>query len=203
MSYLKKAAIVLTACACVISSNATAGEFFTDQGSMWTGGYLGFIQAQSRNVSDPTTSFIVAPVFRYFPCKYFLVGLPFSWSTSSAKNYSSYTLSIGPEIGFAYGNSIPVIPYVLTSIRYFHYTYDNTSILSPYSEGYEGYEIPLATGIMVPIVDGLGFQAEMGYRYQHVRGSYSSGDAGAFYISAGICGIGKKFAISLMNMFMD
>jgi len=203
MSYLKKAAIVLTACACVMSLNATAGEFFTDQGSMWTGGYLGFIQAQSRDGSDPSTSFIVAPVFRFFPCKYLLVGPAFNWSTSSSKNSSSNYLSIGPEIGFAYGNSIPVIPYVLTSIRYFHYTYDNTSILSPYSEGYEGYEIPLATGIMVPIVDGLGFQAEMGYRYQHTTGNFLSGDVGYFYISAGICGIGKKFAISLMNMFMD
>jgi hypothetical protein len=205
MNYLKKTTIVLTVLVGFMISSAAAGEYFTDQGSMWTGGGLGFYQYQYRGASDPSNTFIFEPLFRYFPCKYLVVGPAFLWSTSSQINYSSYSISIGPEIGFAYGNNLPVIPYVLSSFRYTHSSVTNKSsgFSQSYSYGTEGYEIPIATGVIIPVVNGLGFQVEMGYNYAHRNEYYSQSDLGTFHIAFGICGIGNKVAISLMNLIMN
>jgi hypothetical protein len=200
MNYLKKAAAAAMASICLLSSYALAGEYFTDMGSMWLGGGLGFFQYHVRDNSDASNSFVFSPIFRIFPCKYLVVGPALTFTTSGQKGYSSSSISIGPEIGFAYGNNIPVIPYILSSFRYVHYSSTSDQI---YTYGQEGYEIPIASGLMIPVADGLGLQAEMGYRYQHLTNYRSNNDLGTFYIAVGVCGIGKRFALSIMDLIMD
>jgi hypothetical protein len=71
------------------------------------------------------------------------------------------------------------------------------------TSGADGYNIPLYTGIMIPLVDGLGIQVETGFAYSHMRNYTTSlnntSDYSIFSISLGVCGIGRKTAISILT----
>jgi hypothetical protein len=201
-----------------LGTTAAGGDFFTDRGSIWAGGSLGYINENTRNSNPPMNMFMLSPVIRYFPVKYMVVSPAFSWITMSQtdKNdngYTSGTYSIGPELGIAYGNNIPAVPYLISAVQYAH-SYSSTSTtgtgaFSPFSQtvksGADGYRIPLFGGIMVPIVEGLGIQLEAGFIYKHLR-DYThkrSSDMSTFSISVGVCGVGKRMGISFLNTFTD
>jgi hypothetical protein len=184
----------------VFSSTVKSADFFTDKGSIWASGSISYINEYIRGETDPVNTFTLSPTVRYFPVKYLFVAPAFSWSIASQKDFSIGSFNIGPEVGFAYGNHFPAVPYVLTGIKYVH-TY--VSYSSSSRSGADGFQIPLLAGIMVPLVDGLGLQLETGFTYNHARnyGIGASSDNSAFSISIGVCGIGKSMAISLLNSF--
>jgi len=195
------------------SSNVKSGEFFTDQGSLWTGGSIAYINENVRGESNPMNMFLLSPDVRFFPIPYFIVAPAVSWelmSTSgSGFKSTSGMFTIGPELGFAYGKNIPVIPYVLTGVRYVH-DYSSNSFTSlgttqTTKSGSDGYRIPIGLGIMAPLVNGLGIQVETGFIYNHVRDytSNQNSDMSAFVISVGVCGIGKNLGVSFLNTVTD
>lgn len=131
-------------------------------------------------------------------------------------SHGSGAFTLGPEFGFAYGNTIHSVPYVISGIKYAHaYSKTTSSTINGLSQttsnSADGYRIPLYTGIMVPIFEGLGVQLETGFTYSHLRYSsdeYSMGttydqDMSTFSISIGVCGIGKSTAISFLNTLID
>jgi len=197
-----------------LCSTAQSAEFFTDQGSIWTGGSFSYTSYYTRGDKNPENMLNIFPVIRFFPGKYLVLSPAFSWqlmsetysSTSTTYDENSGTFTFGPEVGFAYGNNIHVVPYVISGIKYAHSysstTYSGTGMLSQTTNsGADGYRIPLYTGIMIPIVDGLGIQVETGFAYSHLR-NYSDAineDFSVFSISIGVCGIGKKTAISILT----
>lgn len=222
---IKRNAIVLgVALMTGFLSTAKGAEFFTDRGSMWYGGSLCYLSEYVRSEQNPIYITMMSPVVRFFPARYFVLSPAFSWeNTSSSSNYSSTSsyssnsgiFTIGPELGFAYGNNIHVVPYVMSGIKYAH-SYSSSTYSGTYSQtsssGADGYRIPLFAGIMVPFIDGLGIQVETGFTYNHLR-YYSdasslslqgtSQDMSTFSISVGVCGVGKNTAISFLNTLTD
>jgi hypothetical protein len=206
-----------------LCSTAQSAEFFTDRGSMWYGGSLCYLSEYVRGQQSPMNIIMMSPVIRFFPARYLVLSPAFSWENmSQSSSYSgtsssnnSGTFTIGPELGFAYGNNIHVVPYVISGIKYAH-SYSSSTYSGTYSEtsssGADGYRIPLFAGIMVPFIDGLGIQVETGFTYNHLR-YYSdasslslqgtSQDMSTFSISVGVCGVGKNTAISFLNTLTD
>jgi hypothetical protein len=195
-------------------TTALCGDFFTDRGSMWAGGSMSYINENVRGNPNPMNMFLLSPDLRFFPVPYLVVGPAVSWEimSQSGEGFSSSSgmLSIGPELGFAFGKNIPVVPYVLSGVRYEHdYSSDSyTSVGAPSQtskSGADGYSIPLAAGIMAPLVNGLGIQLETGFIYHHTRNytSAQNSDMSAFVISVGVCGIGKNLGVSFLNTVSD
>jgi hypothetical protein len=201
-------AVLIAAVIAVSSSPVKSDDFFTDKGSIWTGGTFSY---SNETYSGQTVNvFMLSPAFRFFPAKYFLVGPAFAWrdmsSSYSGDNYSSGNVYFGPELGFAYGNH-RVIPYVISGVQYAH-SYSTDTYSSGYmgtttsTQNSDGYQIPLNIGMMVQLVDNMGFQFELGVTYNHAK--YSPGtnvDVTIVSFSIGICGIGKKTALSLLSSF--
>jgi hypothetical protein len=216
---IKKNAIILgLALIAGLGTTAESGEFFTDQGSIWAGGSFGYINENIRGSDAPMNIFMLSPIIRYFPVKYLIVSPAFSWTTMSQTDkddngYTSGMYSIGPEVGFAFGNNISTVPYVYSAMQYAHSysstTSSGTGTFSPFSQtvksGADGYRIPLFGGIMVPFMEGLGIQLEAGFIYKHLRNyTYNrSSDMSTFSVSVGVCGVGKRMAISFLNTFTD
>ena len=106
-------------------STAQSGEFFTDQGSIWAGGTISYGIEYDRNGPAPVNMINLSPLIRFFPCKYLVLSPAFSWGTEfetytdagSTYSYSEGTFVIGPEVGFAYGNNIHVVPYVISGSK--------------------------------------------------------------------------------------
>lgn len=217
----KRNALVLC-CALIAGLSTTAaygGDFFTDQGSIWAGGSFTYLNENIRGETSPMTMLMLSPSARYFPAKYFIVSPAFSWdlmteSLDQDNSYSSGTFAIGPELGFAFGNNIPVVPYVISGVQYTHqYTTSHYTSIDQFGNsttvdeksGADGWRIPLFGGVMIPLVNGLGIQVETGFTYNHSR-DYSFGnvtDASIFSISIGVCGIGKNLGLSFLNTFTD
>jgi len=206
MNAIRNAVVIAAAMVALFGSRAQSAEFFTDQGSVWTGGYLTFESVSVRGESVPENLWMVSPVVRYFPVKYFFVSPYFTWEFMNVGSTSSSgSVLIGPEIGFAYGKNIPVIPYVKSGVDYAH-SYGSYNYGAGYPEakyGTDGYQIPISAGVMIPVIDGLGFQVEGGFAYQHQResGSGITSDQSVISISIGVCGIGKGTALSFLNTF--
>ena len=107
-------------------------------------------------------------------------------------------------MGFAYGNNIHVVPYVFSGVKYAHFYQSGIYSSTPEQatpNPADGYRIPLFTGIMIPIVDGLGIQVETGFAYSHLRyyNKAMNEDISIFTISIGVCAIGKKTALSILT----
>jgi hypothetical protein len=181
-------------------------EFFTDKGSIWASGSLSYAIA-TDNFGVPANVIDFAPVIRFFPTRYFVLGPAGSWCHYYGDDYYSGYFSLGLEWGYAYGNHTPLIPYVLTDLQYVHaydeYTdydyYGNKSV--QHSVG-DGFQFALQTGAMMPIMDGLGLQLEAGLAARSINwqwgGSYS-----VCSISIGICSIGKRTALSLLGSYTN
>jgi hypothetical protein len=200
-----KSTLTSIALVSIMGSNVMGAEFFSDKGSIWTGGSISFISQHVRPDSVATNGFLLVPTFRFFPVKYLMVGSSLTLRSAAWGKYSSSSISIGPELGFAYGNNIPVFPYILFSIQYFHsaYTFESYSDYdnpATTTSMFNGYIIPLSGGIMIPVFDGLGFQVEAAYLYEHYGSGFFKQEIGLFRLSIGVCGIGKKIAISFLNI---
>jgi len=193
-------------------SPAKCGEFFTDQGSIWAGGTISYGIEYDRSESSPIKAINLSPVIRFFPCKYLVLSPAFSWNNQSETysamgetfSYNMGTFAIGPEVGFAYGNNIHVVPYVFSGVKYAHFYQSGIYSSTPEQatpNPADGYRIPLFTGIMIPIVDGLGIQVETGFAYSHLRyyNKAMNEDISIFTISIGVCAIGKKTALSILT----
>jgi hypothetical protein len=188
----------------ILSSTVNSASFFTDQGSIWTGGSFSYANENIRGVKEPYNILMLSPTFNFFPAKYFLVGPAVSWTLISQKNtYGSGNFSVGPLLGFAYGNNIPVVPYVISGLEYMHSYYSSTYADETHKSGADGYQIPINAGLMIPLVDGVGIQVQAGFLYYHTRNyTYADKqDLSMISFSIGVCGIGKKTAISLLNSF--
>jgi hypothetical protein len=209
----KRNALIL-GCALIatLSSTARSGDYFTDQGSIWAGGAFSFSSESVRSENNPMTLVMLSPVVRFFPGQFLLVSPAFSWDVMSSKSNdgsssSSGSFSIGPQVGFAFGKNIPVIPYVISGMSYSHGYYSDSYSAGTFSQtttgGSDGYSVPIFGGIMIPLVDGMGIQVETGFTYNHSR-DYTTGDLSdmsTFSISVGVCGVGKKMAVSFLNSF--
>ena len=190
-------AVLIIAMVAIFSSPVKSAGFFTDRGSIWTGGTFSF-SSQTYYHGQTVNVFMLSPAFRYFAAKYFLVGPAFAWRDISNSNYgdrySTGSLYLGPELGFAYGNH-RVIPYAISGVQYTH------SYSSDYYSS-DGFQIPINGGIMVALFDGIGIQFEMGITFNHSRSTLGlNPDATMFSLCLGVCGIVGKTAISLLSSF--
>jgi hypothetical protein len=212
----KRNALIL-GCALIaaLSTTARSGDYFTDQGSIWAGGVFSYLSESVRSENNPMNLVMLSPVVRFFPVQFLLVSPAFSWETMSSKSNdgsssSSGSFSIGPQVGFAFGKNIPVVPYVISGVSYVHQYYSDSysslgTVSQTYTGGADGYAIPIFGGVMIPLVDGLGIQVETGFTYNHTR-DYTTGDLSdisTFSISVGVCGVGKKLAVSFLNSFLN
>jgi hypothetical protein len=81
-------------------------------------------------------------------------------------------------------------------------TYNGYPSTSSSSTSHQIFFLPFSAGLIIPVANNLGVQIEGGYS---VGWNISSGNhdetLNAFTIGIGICGLGQKMAVSIVNFF--
>lgn len=167
--------------------------FFGDRGTWWLGGSVGWENLSIMGVTNSIRYFGFYPLLRYFVTRHFFVGPRVGWIQEDGEGYSVGAFSIGPELGFAYGNvaNSRLVPYVTFG----------TSYVRSYQTDIEGrdadgYVFPVSLGLMVQLFGNVFFQAEAGYKYEYQ--SATSAD-GVLSVSLGLCGLGRRIGISVLS----
>ena len=195
--------------------------FSARQGSIWLGGSFGFsttgLKIKDTSVSNPPDTRInmvtFSPTLRFFPINYFVIGPKLSWMgmfyhTSSSDRYqinsSLHTWGLGGELGLVYGSKF-VIPYLFAapqaSIVRNEGKYESSSTL--FSDSDENLSIehmfvlPLSGGAIFPVGKNLGIQFETGIKFRF----HEDFTMNTFFIGIGICGLGEKVVVSMVNIF--
>ncbi len=199
---------------CYFSISQSA-DYFTDQGSIWVGSGFGFSNIIDDD-NDKNRILLLNPYIRFFPVNFLTLGPRIQWLGQFTENVGgNYTtkrntnqLGFGADVGFAYGKSTPVIPYVNSGFQYDLYIYhtknNNPNSSLDYRDTYNGFLFPVDIGIIIPIKGIFAVQIESGFRLRWIiedspnRSNYR--DIG-FSISFGFAGVGKKFAVSCLNTF--
>jgi hypothetical protein len=185
MKLLKKILIIGILTSTALTTNA--GEFFTEQGSYWLGGEANFSSIGNTEDGERNNALKLAPIIRFFPSNSLFVGPAFFWNGSYSKYYTANVLGLGVDLGFAFGEKLPVIPYFRSGGLYNISTYDSKSI--------NGFTIPIAGGVIIPLFDAIALQIEPSFYLNWLDGE----EFNTFAISFGFCGKGKKSVISILN----
>ena len=176
-----------TAVLVLISTPVHSQIFNARQGDIWLGGSMGFSSiGRSNSNSRRVNTLYVSPMIRFFPAQHLVAGPKFTWTGTYYNSEKYNTLGFGGEIGFAFGSG--TIPYILVSPQF------GTIIVDSYSE--EAFIFPLTAGIIVPVGGNLGLQFEVGYTLNRYK---DSNPTNVFSIGIGVCGLGKKLAVSVLN----
>ena len=82
---------------------ASGQESVIGKGSSMITGLASYTSTGSTYASDRSTILTISPSMDYFILNHFFVGGGLSYSNQSLESYKITGLSIGPEIGYAFG----------------------------------------------------------------------------------------------------
>ena len=185
----------------VISASALfADQFSGKQGDFWTGGSFNLISVwENDGLAHSEYAANVSPTLRFFPIDRLCVGPKLSWTGTFG--YAPEENIFGAGIDLGYGNGTSVFGYVITSPHFVfadaYYgapgNYSNTSIHS------KAFFLPFTGGIIIPVGKNIGIQLEGGYSVGFSMKSGQNETANAISIGFGVCGLGQKVAVSVLD----
>lgn len=188
---------------------AHSETFKAKQGDVWLGGSFSFSSMgysyEGKSTGDRTNMVMLSPTLRFFPADYFSIGPKISWSGEFLGPGNSFSfLGLGGELGYVYGGNVLPYFFVGSQAVKIRDVYKSSSIDSygnPVSNSgsYSDWEytLPLSLGIVIPVVENLGLQFEFGYQLTFNDGGRAKTDK--ISIGLGVCGLGKKVAISALS----
>ena len=190
---VKTAAVAaLVAGACFLTN---AENSFTERGSIWTGGSLGFSTIGMEGQSYRQNMLLLSPILRFFPANYFAVG-PRAQITGVYDKYSSINqIGIGVDLAFAYQVPNSVTPYFRSGGQFDLYTMSSTHSGITTSDSYQGYTVPFAIGIIIPVGGIFAIQMEPSIQ---IKGAEDN-TMNIFSISFGFAGIQNKLCVSTLQ----
>ena len=183
---------ILTVTAIIISiitvSNSQAGDF-SKQGSTWLGGGLSFSSIGVEHEDTRMNTLQVAPILRFFPADHFMIGPSLSWTGMFFDGEAINQFGIGADIGGVFNVDDKLYPYVRSG--------GNLAVIggSGIGETATGFSLPIAGGLIIPVGRIFALQIEPAYTITWIE----SESINVFSISFGICGIGEKSAVSVMQ----
>lgn len=126
------------------------------------------------------TRITFAPAFNYFITNNFFIGGGLDCSSEKQGDYSTSAFGIGPQIGYAFGNSTSkVYPYIDLGIRYYRTKVDVNGYFGLTPVKLTGSEISLGFGIIVPVKNHIGLIFEGEYQKMKLKNKqYSVNDSG-------------------------
>jgi hypothetical protein len=138
----------------------------------------------------------LSPLLRFFPVSGLCLGPKISWMGIFEEDFSENIFGLGMDIGYV-GKST-VMPYIITSP---HFAFMGSSYSEPYGENSSDqvFFLPFTAGLIIPAGKNLGVQLEVGYSIGFNMSSSQNTTANAFTIGLGICGLGEKVAVSVVN----
>lgn len=172
-------------------TNVNAQPFSARQGDLWLGGGIEFSSYGTKLNDYQDANFprknllLLSPIIRFFPANNIVFGPKISWTGMYYDEISMNVLGLGGEIGYV-GNS-RVSPYFLVSP---HLT---ATMFDDYSSNM--FMLPFTVGTITPIMENVGIQLEVGY----TLGFHEYFSTNTFSVAVGICGLGERVAISLVN----
>ena len=169
----------------LLPATSFSETFNAKRGDIWMGGNLLFSSTGGSNERDRLNMLQLSPTFRIFPISYLYVGPKFSWTGIFIDEEAFNMMNLGGEIGCAFGGTI--IPYLQTA--------PHASIAFDARSSEEMFYLPFTAGLIAPVADNLGIQFELGISVSFYKGNTYN----TFSIGFGVCGLGEKLAISMMN----
>jgi hypothetical protein len=158
---------------------------FSKKGSTWLGGGLNFY---SIGVDDERVNMLQAsPILRFFPADHFMIGPSISWTGVFADGESVNQFGFGAEIGGVFDAGGKAFPYLRSG--------GNFAILGGSGESVTGFSLPIAGGVIIPVGRIFALQIEPAFTITWVEEM----NYNVFSINFGICGIGEKSAVSVMQ----
>jgi hypothetical protein len=185
MKILPKAIVPLILFVGIISAQQVSN--FSKKGSSWLGGGLNYSSIGIEGESDRLSMLQVSPILRFFPADHFMIGPNISWTGIFVEGESVNQFGIGLEIGGVFDGGGKTFPYVRSG--------GSLAILGAGGESATGFSLPLAAGIIIPVGRVFALQIEPAYTITWVENSSMN----VFSLSFGICGIGEKSAVTVMQ----
>jgi hypothetical protein len=175
----------------ICMSTLFAEKFSGKQGDIWTGGSFNYLSMGGSGGSDRMNIVTLDPMIRFFPVSGLCLGPRITWMGEFSGDYSLNNFGLGMDIGYAGGSQ--AIPYFISS-PHFVFISSNASSTST-----QAFFLPFTAGMIIPAGSSLGIQLELGYSIGFNMGSGSGETANAFTIGIGVCGLGEKLAVSIVN----
>jgi len=187
MKYLKLVVVTCLVTLC-LSSKINASEFSL-QGSTWLGGGLTYSSIGFENVDTRISSVRIEPILRFFPVDHFMMGPIIAWNGNFIEHSNANQFDIGAEIGGVFSSDNKTFTYLRTG--------GSISLLSgnAMADSYTGFTVPIAGGVIFPCGDIFGIQLEPYYSITWIEES----SLNVFGVNIGICGMGKKSLVSIMQ----
>ena len=199
-------AIIATMILCIVFSTMgipklTGTERFSaKKGQAWLGGNLSFHSIsledneEKKGMSLDNLTVAVAPILRFFPINYLSLGPKVSWEGVYGDGIRYNTWDIGIEPGIAYGGK-NIISYLyispLFNFESRKYILQGTS----HTEDAGSFKALVTLGLIVPVAKSFGVQFESGFSYRYNKRNTEE----QLFIGIGICGLGDKVAVSVIN----
>lgn len=158
---------------------------FSKKGSKWLGGGFNF---SSIGIEDERLNMLQAsPILRFFPADHLMVGPSISWTGIFVDSENINQFGFGAEIGGVFENNGKSFYYIRSSL--------NVIILGGTGENISGFSLPIAGGVIIPIGKIFAVQIEPSFTFTQLEDA----NMNIFNLNIGICGIGEKSAVSVMQ----
>jgi len=163
-------------------------EYALDKGATFISGIGSFTSSGGDLFEDGDNNKLImlslSPSFNHFITNNFFIGGGFELSNQKQGDFSTNSIGIGPQIGYAVGNSSStVFPYFSAGLRYYTITADYGSLGDT---NVSGTDIILGFGVLVPIRTHLGLAIEGGYHILDLKEKDSDSSASGNILSIGI-----------------
>jgi hypothetical protein len=176
-----------------LSSFVLGQEYAIDKGATFIAGMGSFISQGGDLFEDSDNKRInlitFSPSVNHFIAKNLFIGGGFEFSKQVQGNSAINALGIGPNFGYAIGNSnSTVFPYLDAGLRYYRKSMGkiNPAIVS-------GTDIFLGFGVLIPIKTHIGLAVEGTYHMMNLKVKESGSSSSGNIISIGIGIVGLLF----------
>lgn len=190
---MKVKSMFLLICFIAISSLLSAQQYAVDKKATIIAG-SGIFMRQGGDLfedsnGESATTVTFTPSINHFITKNLFIGGGMEFSKESQGDYNANSIGIGPQIGYAFGNSnSTVFPYLDLGIRYYSMTADYG-----YGDDYQfsGSDISLGFGLIIPLKTHLGLIFEGGYHMMDLKNKDldDTASGNVFSIGIGIAGL--------------
>lgn len=183
---MKKALIIVITTTILTVAN-TFGNDFSSEGSVWSGGAFNFSSFGFQGGDTRINRIEISPILRFFPVDHLMIGPKFSWAGTFIDENGVNQFEMGLDIGAVFKIENKLYPYFRSGT--------SLALLSSGGNSFSGFTLPLAAGMLIPIGRIFALQIEPSYTITWIEGT----SINTFNINFGICGIGKKSAVSISH----
>lgn len=188
-SILKKSILILmTVTISLLTIRSVQASDFSNQGSAWLGGGLSYSSIGAGGDDYRLNLLQVAPILRFFPVDHFMIGPSLSWTGMFVDEGGINQFGIGADIGGVFNVDDKLYPYIRSGGNISLFTISD-------EEPLVGFSLPIAFGFIIPVGKIFALQIEPSFTVTWVEGE----NLNVFNISIGICGIGEKAAVSVLQ----